>query len=64
MLFYRKHYPAESVVRIRMANLFQAYWRITTLNLMMPFLKDRAGAEVKLIKYRVACRAMRRGNEE
>jgi N-acetylglucosaminyl-diphospho-decaprenol L-rhamnosyltransferase len=64
MLFYRKHYPAGSVVRIRMANLFKAYWRIATLNLMMPFLKDRAGAEAKLIKYRVACRAMRRGNEE
>ena len=64
LLFYRKHYLPETVARVRMANLFQAYWRIATLNLMMPFLKNRAEAEAKLIKYRVACRALQRDHKD
>jgi len=59
LLFYRKHYLPETVVRIRRANLKQAYWRLATLNLTMPFLKDKAKAEAKLVKYRITCKAMR-----
>jgi N-acetylglucosaminyl-diphospho-decaprenol L-rhamnosyltransferase len=64
LLFYDKHYLPESTARIRKANLLQACWRIAMLNLMMPFLKDRAKAEAKLIKYRVTRKAMRQNYKE
>ena len=63
LLFYRKHYQPESVARIKWANLLQACWRIATLNLTIPFLKDRAKAEAKLAKYRVTCKAMRESDK-
>jgi N-acetylglucosaminyl-diphospho-decaprenol L-rhamnosyltransferase len=59
LLFYDKHYLPDSIARIRRANLLQARWRIATLNLTIPFLKDRTKAEAKLIKYRVTSKAMR-----
>jgi hypothetical protein len=34
------------------------------LNLTIPFLKDRAKAEAKLIKYRITCKAMRQNCQE
>jgi hypothetical protein len=63
LLFYRKHYLPESVARIRMANLAQAHWRIATLNLTMPLLKDKAKAKAKLAKYRITRKAMQWGDE-
>ena len=59
LLFYRKHYLPESVMRIRRATLAQVYWRLATLNLTMPFLKDKAEAEAKLVKYRVTRKVIR-----
>jgi GT2 family glycosyltransferase len=64
LLFYGKHYLPESIARIRKANLLQARWRIATLNLTIPFLKDRAKAEAKLIKYRVTRKAMQENYQE
>jgi GT2 family glycosyltransferase len=63
LLFYRKHYLPGSVARIRWTNLAQAYWRVATLNLTIPFLRDKAKAEAKLVKYRVTCKAMRESHE-
>ncbi len=60
LLFYRKHYLPESIARIRRKNLLQALWRVATLNLTMPFLQDKTRAEVKLIKYRVMLRNLRK----
>jgi GT2 family glycosyltransferase len=57
-LFYRKHYLPATVARIRRANLLKSYWRIATLNLTMPFLKDRRKAEAKLIKYKATRETM------
>jgi len=64
LLFYDKHYLHESIARIRRTNLLQARWRIATLNLAIPFLKDRTKAEAKLIKYRVTRKAMRQNYQE
>jgi hypothetical protein len=64
LLFYGKHYPPESIARIRRAKLLQARLRIAVLNLTIPFLKDRAKAVEKLIKYRVTCKAMRQNYKE
>ena len=51
--FYRKHYRPETIARIRRVDTAKALWRIFTLQLAMPFVKDRAAAEDKLAKYKV-----------
>jgi N-acetylglucosaminyl-diphospho-decaprenol L-rhamnosyltransferase len=51
--FYRKHYRPETIARIRRVDTAKALWRIFTLQLAMPFVKDRTAAEDKLTKYRV-----------
>lgn len=52
-VFYKKHYLPETIEKISRAHLVKAYWRIATLNLTIPFMKDKARAKEKLIKYRV-----------
>ena len=52
-LFYQKHYLRSTTERIRRAELFKACWRITTLKLSLPFLRNKKKAHEKLIKYRV-----------
>ena len=54
-LFYRKHYRPETISRIRKADLIKARFRLVTLALTLPFLRDRVGAEGKQIKYRTIC---------
>jgi len=51
--FYRKHYSSKAVRAIERSNLLQAYWRIFTLSLMLPFLKNREKALGKLDKYKL-----------
>ena len=51
-LFYRKHYLPETIARIRRADLCKARFRLLTLKLTMPFIRDRVQAEGKRIKYR------------
>jgi len=50
-LFYRKHYLPETIARIRQDDLRKAHWRIATLRLVMPFVKDKTKTSEKLIKY-------------
>ena len=50
-LFYRKHYRAETIARIRRADLRKARFRLLTLKLTMPFTRDRAQSEGKRNKY-------------
>lgn len=50
-LFYRKHYLPETIARIRQDDLRKAHWRIATLKLTMPFVKDKTKAHEKLTKY-------------
>jgi N-acetylglucosaminyl-diphospho-decaprenol L-rhamnosyltransferase len=52
-LFYRKHYLPETVARIRRAHMFKARFRLLILAMAMPFIRDKARAEGKRIKYRV-----------
>ncbi len=50
-LFYRKHYPEKALRSIKRANLLQAYWRIFTIKLTMPFSKNKEKHQNKLSKY-------------
>jgi len=52
-LFYQKHYRARTVARIRRADRLKAAWRLLTLRLALPLLKDKAGAREKQGHYRV-----------
>lgn len=57
--FYRKHYSTKTVARIRRLDLLKACYRIVTLKIAIPFSKDRATAEGKMIKYRAICDTLR-----
>ncbi len=52
-LFYRKHYPPKTVLRIKRADAIKACWRIMTLKLTLPLMKDKGHAKEKLEKYMV-----------
>ncbi|MFH1756988.1 MAG: glycosyltransferase, partial [Pseudomonadota bacterium] len=52
-LFYQKHYLRPTIERLRRAEIIKACWRITTLKLSLPFLRNKKKAHEKLIKYRV-----------
>jgi len=60
-LFYRKHYLPQTIERIRRADLLKAYWRIATLKLTMPLVKDKMKAREKLIRYQVINHEIRHG---
>lgn len=52
-LFYKKHYLPKTMERIRRAQLLKARWRICTLILSLPFLRNQEKAKEKLTKYRL-----------
>ena len=52
-VFYKKHYSSRTIRGIRRAGLLQAYWRIATLKLFLPFCRDREMALNKLAKYKL-----------
>jgi len=60
-LFYRKHYLPETIASIRRADIRKARWRIATLKLAMPFVKDKTKALEKLIKYEVIYDGLKKG---
>lgn len=60
-LFYRKHYLPETIARIKRTDILKARWRIATLKLAMPFVKDKAKAIEKLIKYDVIYKELKQG---
>jgi len=51
--FYKKHYLRPNVERILRREFIKACWRIATLNLSLPFVRNRMRAKEKLAKYRV-----------
>ena len=51
--FYRKHYSSNAVRVIKRSNLLQAYWRIFTLNLTLPFSGNKDKTLAKLEKYKL-----------
>ncbi len=52
-LFYRKHYRPETIARISRWELIKATWRLLTLHLGRPFMKNRNASQEKLVKYSV-----------
>lgn len=52
-LFYRKHYRAETVRRIRAAQRWQAHWRLFSIRLLLPFMQDKEASQRKLARYQV-----------
>lgn len=50
-LFYRKHYSPETIARIIRAETLKARWRIITLQLALPFMKNKGKPREKLNKY-------------
>jgi len=52
-LFYHKHYSERTIRAIRRANILQALWRIFTLNLTLPFCRNKESSLKKLDKYRL-----------
>ncbi len=51
-LFYRKHYRPETIRRIAREDRLKAWWRVLTIPLTLPFLRDGGAAREKLVKYR------------
>ena len=51
-IFYRKHYSSRAIRAIERSNLLQSNWRIFTLSLALPFLKNKEKALAKLDKYK------------
>jgi GT2 family glycosyltransferase len=52
-LFYRKHYRPETIARISRWELIKSNWRILTLHLGLPFMKNKTAAQEKIVKYSV-----------
>ncbi len=52
-LFYDKHYRPETITRIIRAEMLKARWRIITLQLFLPFMKNKEEMLDKLDKYKV-----------
>jgi N-acetylglucosaminyl-diphospho-decaprenol L-rhamnosyltransferase len=54
LVFYEKHYTKRTIRAIKRANLAQAFWRLVTLRLALPFTSNRENSLRKLDKYRLA----------
>jgi N-acetylglucosaminyl-diphospho-decaprenol L-rhamnosyltransferase len=52
-IFYNKHYSPRTIRAIKRANLIQAYWRVFTLKLSLPFCSEKGISLKKLDKYRL-----------
>ena len=52
-VFYRKHYSKRAIRAIRTENLMQAWWRILTLSISVPFMKNKEESYEKLEKYKL-----------
>ncbi|HOP48344.1 MAG TPA: glycosyltransferase family 2 protein [Desulfobacteraceae bacterium] len=53
VLFYKKHYSKSTVAAIKRGNLLQAFWRVFTLKLTLPFCADKHVCIRKLEKYQL-----------
>jgi GT2 family glycosyltransferase len=59
-LFYHKHYRPETITRIIRAETLKTCWRILTLKICLPFIKNKGEAREKLNKYMVIHDELRR----
>lgn len=53
-IFYSKHYTKIAIQAIKRANLIQAYWRIITLSITIPFSGNKKNSINKLEKYKLS----------
>ena len=58
-IFYTKHYSPRTIRAIKRANLIQAYWRVFTLKLSLPFCREKEISLKKLDKYRLVLEMFR-----
>ncbi len=61
-LFYRKHYSKKAIRLIERSNLIQAYWRVLTLSLTLPFSGNREKSLTKLEKYKLVLKLLQGAN--
>lgn len=61
-IFYKKHYTKKVIQAIKRKSLIQAYWRVLTLKLTLPFHKDKEKLLNKLEKYKLVILLIQRGN--
>lgn len=52
-LFYKKHYSEQTIARIKRAQKIKAGWRLLTLNLLLPFFRDKEKAKNKIACYKL-----------
>ncbi len=52
-LFYRKHYRPETVAKISKMEMIKANWRLMTLFVSLPFVKNKDRVREKIVKYQV-----------
>jgi GT2 family glycosyltransferase len=52
-LFYSKHYKPETITRIKKAERLKAYYRLITLKLTMPFVRNKIKQQNKISRYRL-----------
>lgn len=57
-LFYNKHYSKQNVTKIKLLNALQALWRIFTLNLTIPFTRNKKEQQRKLSQYRMTLKTL------
>lgn len=53
-IFYGTHYSKRAIRAIQRTNMLQAYWRILTLKIALPFSANRKKSISKLEKYKIA----------
>lgn len=53
LIFYGKHYSEKTLRAIRRTNRIKAYWRIFSLTITTPFLRDKGRYLKKLEKYKL-----------
>jgi len=63
-IFYRKHYSRKPIKAIERANLIQAYWRVLTLHLTLPFSRNKGEKLAKLEKYKLVINMLKKANPD
>jgi hypothetical protein len=59
MKFFRKHYSERAVRAIKRAHLMKASWRVATIRLALPFIREKSGPRLKLARYRYVIKVLR-----
>ncbi len=54
-LFYRKHYSSQTIARIKRAQRIKAYYRLATLYLLSPFIRNKDNVKNKMDCYHLVC---------